>query len=52
MAPHLLLYPLAVIGITAIYAVWLRFRLDRSNEPEHALRERVAYMLWIAANRA
>jgi hypothetical protein len=52
MVPQMLLYPLTVIGITGIYAVWSRFRPDRAYGPDHVLRERVAYMLWVAATQA
>ena len=52
MVPQTFLCALGVIAITAIYAVWHRFRLDRHCEPEQMKRERVAYMLWIAATRA
>ena len=42
---------LAAIGITGLYALWLRSRLERAG-PEYRLRARVAYMLWVAATRA
>jgi hypothetical protein len=42
---------LAAIGITGLYALWLRSRLERAG-PEYQLRTRVAYMLWVAATRA
>jgi hypothetical protein len=44
--------PLAAIGITALYAVWHRSVLRCSRGPDHQLRSRVAYMLWIAASKA
>ena len=43
--------PLAAIGITGLYAAWHRIRLNRFRGKEHALRERVAYMLWVSASR-
>jgi hypothetical protein len=52
MLPQMLLYPLAAIGITGIYTAWFRFRIGRSHGPNQQVRERVAYMLWIAATRA
>jgi hypothetical protein len=51
MVPQMFIYPLAAIGITGIYAAWHRMRLSRSGGPDHELRERVAYMLWVAASR-
>jgi hypothetical protein len=52
MVPQMLLCPLAALGITGIYIVWFRFRAGRAHVPNRVLRERVAYMLWIAAARA
>ena len=51
MVPLTLFCPLAAIGITGLYAAWHRVRLGWCHGPEHAIRERVAYMLWIAATR-
>jgi hypothetical protein len=51
MVPQMFIYPLAAIGITGLYAAWNRMRLSRSCASEHELRERVAYMLWVAASR-
>jgi len=48
---QVLLCPLAAIGITGIYAAWHRFRLARAGS-ERVLRERVAYLLWVAASRS
>jgi hypothetical protein len=44
--------PLAAIGITALYAIWHRSQLNMSRGPDHVLRSRVAYMLWVAASKA
>ena len=44
--------PLAVIGITGLYAAWHRARLGQARGPDHELRSRVAYMLWVAATKA
>lgn len=44
-------YPLAVISIGGLYAAWHRACLARTHAPDHVLRERVAYMLWVAASR-
>ena len=44
--------PLAAISISGLYAAWHRARLSWAHAPDHQLRERVAYMLWIAAGRA
>jgi hypothetical protein len=52
MVPQLMLCPLAAIGITGIYAAWHRLSLARSHGPNRELRERVAYMLWVAASRS
>ena len=46
-----LLCPLTMIGIGGIYAAWNRFRISRPAKG-HVLRDRVAYMLWVTANRA
>ena len=43
--------PLAAIGITLLYAIWHRSELGRSRGPDHRLRSRVAYMLWVAASK-
>jgi hypothetical protein len=52
MVPLQLLYcPLAVIGITAIYIGWQRWWYTRVRRPADTLRERVAYMLWVAATK-
>jgi len=51
MVPLTLFCPLAAIGITGLYALWHRSRLERAG-PEYQLRTRVAYMLWVAATRA
>lgn len=47
----LFLYSLAAIGIGAFYATWHRSRLSRARGPDRELRSRVAYMLWVAANK-
>jgi hypothetical protein len=52
MSPELFLYPLAVIGITSIYTLWHRMRLSQLRGPNKVLRDRVAYMLWVAASRS
>jgi hypothetical protein len=44
--------PLAAIGITSLYAAWHRIRLGQSHGPDHELRTRVTYMLWVAASRS
>lgn len=49
MVPEMFLCSLAVIGITGLYAAWHRFALSRG--PQRVIRERVAYMLWVAATR-
>jgi hypothetical protein len=52
MVPLSTLYcSLAAIAITGLYALWLRSRLGRMYGPEYQLRQRVAYMLWVAASR-
>jgi hypothetical protein len=47
-----MLYPIVAIAITGLYAAWHRAQLARDRGPQHVLRTRVAYMLWVAANRA
>ena len=42
----------AMLGCVALYAVWHRSVLRGSRGPDHRLRSRVAYMLWIAASKA
>lgn len=49
MVPQLLSCPLAVIGITGIFAAWQRARHAWFAPRERLLRERVTYMLWVAA---
>jgi hypothetical protein len=46
-----LLYPLAAISISGLYAAWHRKRLAQTRPPDHQVRQRVAYMLWVAATR-
>jgi len=52
MVPQMLFCPLAVIGITGLYAAWHRIRLSRACGPDHLLRERITFMLWVTATRA
>jgi hypothetical protein len=42
---------LAVLIIAGLYYTW-RDRFAKANEQRQVLRERVAYMLWAAAQRA
>lgn len=52
MVPLQLLYcPLAAIGIAILYVGWRRWWFGRRLGPDHRLRERVAYMLWVAATK-
>lgn len=51
MVPLVLFCPLAAIGISGLYAAWHRLRLSQLRGPDYRMRERVAYMLWVAANR-
>jgi hypothetical protein len=41
----------AAIGISSIYAVWSRYHLERRVEDDRTMRERVTFMLWVAATR-
>ena len=50
MVPQEFYYAFAVLAITGLYAAWHRIRLSRSG-PERVIRDRVAYMLWVAATR-
>jgi hypothetical protein len=52
MAPDLLTYLVAAIGITSIYTLWHRMRLSQLRGPNKVLRDRVTYMLWVAASRS
>jgi hypothetical protein len=49
---YTLFCPLAAIGITGLYTAWNRTRLCQVRGADHELRARVAYMLWVAANKA
>ncbi len=42
--------PLAAIGISGLFAAWARFQQRRSAY-SHVMRERVAYLLWVTADR-
>jgi hypothetical protein len=42
--------PLAAIGIGSLFAVWNRWSLQRTH-PHDQVRERVAYLMWVAAMR-
>jgi len=42
--------PLAAIGISGLFAAWTRFQQRRSAHTQ-TMRERVAYLLWVAADR-
>lgn len=49
---YTLLCPIAAIGITGLYAAWNRYRVSPEAEgPDKRIRERVTYMLWVAAKR-
>ena len=41
----------AALGIAMLYYVW-RDRVSQHTNRRKALRERVTYMLWVAANQA
>ena len=43
--------PMAIIGITSLYAAWHRVRLGHGLGSKRRLRERVTYMLWVTASR-
>ncbi len=44
-------YNLAVLAIAVIYYAWRDRYVNRVKEPAPELNQRVAYMLWVAANR-
>jgi hypothetical protein len=46
----ILCYNLAALAIAVIYYAWRDYYLRPRQEKERILRERVAYMLWVAAN--
>jgi hypothetical protein len=41
----------AALSVTAIYYVYRAYRHVHDHQQERVLRERVAYMLWVAAGR-
>jgi hypothetical protein len=47
---HPLVASVSFLAISTIYIVWNTYRLTNARR-EQVLRERVAYMLWVAANR-
>jgi hypothetical protein len=48
--PQLMCYQLATLTIASLFYVW-RDLLHRRIRDSKLLRERVAYMLWVAASR-
>lgn len=48
MQPFLVSVP--TLAVSAIFCIWQAYRLRRLRR-ERLLRERVAYMLWVMANR-
>ena len=42
--------PVATFAVAAIYAIWRTYYLVLARH-QRTLRERVAYMLWVAATR-
>jgi hypothetical protein len=46
---HLVMGNVAVLAVTAIFYAWRAYAQCRK---QRQLRERVAYMLWVMANRA
>ena len=48
--PQLMSYQLASLAIAGLFYIW-RDVLTRRLQHSQLLRERVAYMLWITANR-
>lgn len=52
MAPfQVVCCPLAAIGITTLFAAWTRLK-NRQMDYSQLKRERIAYMLWVAAQRS
>jgi hypothetical protein len=49
--PNVIGWNLAALAIAVLY-YWWRDVLSRRQMPEKVLRERVAYMLWTAAQQA
>ena len=47
---HLIACNLACLAIAALYYTWRDVYVQRRKRTQ--IRERVAYMLWVAANRA
>jgi hypothetical protein len=41
---------LPTLAVSAIYCVWYAYQKERLRR-DRTLRERVAYMLWVAADR-
>jgi hypothetical protein len=49
---NVMLYPIMAIAIGGLYAAYHRAQLAHSRGPKGPLRDRVAYMLWVAADRS
>ena len=47
-----MIYPMMAIAIGGLYAAWHRAQLANNRGPQRPLRDRVAYMLWVAADRS
>jgi hypothetical protein len=47
---HLLSLSAPTLAVTFIYCIWQRYALFQFDR-ERSLRERVAYMLWVMAER-
>ena len=48
---QILFQSIPTLAVAAIYCIWFRAYLAQSRK-DRVLRERVAYMLWIAAHEA
>lgn len=46
---HVLTHSVGTLAVATIYCIWRMYAETRVHY-EHILRERVTYMLWVAAN--
>jgi hypothetical protein len=49
---NVLLPSLSALAVSAIYCAWAAYHQDQLRRQRLALRERVAYMLWVMAHQA
>jgi hypothetical protein len=47
---HVMFSSLPTLAVSAIYCIWYAYQKEKLRR-DRVLRERVAYMLWVAAER-